>query len=391
MAMVINTNMASITAQRHLTDSRAQMETAMERLSSGKRINGAQDDAAGLSIAHNMDQQIASLTQANRNANDGVAMINLAEGAMDQFSSMLTRMKELATQASNGIYSSADRTNMNNEFTALATEITRIANVTVYNGVNVLNDSAGAVKFHVGEKSTDTITATFKDMRSETIGGGADTINDYAAKALTSAPASGTAEVVTFTVTAGGAGDVATGEQLLLEVGGTTYRQSFVDGGNTATADTLATLTALGAQIAARSDVVTAAATATKLVITAAAADTSLSMGNLTSVTPGGTIAGQTITSVANANTAMTNVDEAITDVDTYRAELGATANQLAQTASNLQTRVQYTSAARSQIMDADYAVESANLAKAQVLQQAGTAMLAQANASAQNVLSLLK
>jgi len=391
MAMVINTNLASLSAQRHLTNSRADMETAMERLSSGKRINQAGDDAAGLTIAHQMDNQIASLSQAQRNANDGIAMINMAEGAMDQFSNMLVRMKEIATQSANGIYSTTDRANLNQEFVALRDEITRIAEKTIYNGIHVLDSAASTVSLNVGDISTDKIDVTFEDMTSSAIGGGADTINDHAAKALTTAPASGAAEKVTFTVTAGGAGDIVTGEQYVINIGGTEYRQNFVDSGGDAAADTLATLSALGTQIAARSDIATAAATATTLVITGQNNNDPLDIGSLTSVTPGGNLSAQTITTDTLARSAMTNIDEAIKDVDTYRSKLGAKANQLEHTSANLQTRIQYTAAARSQILDADYAVESANLAKAQVLQQAGTAMLAQANASTQNVLSLLK
>lgn len=391
MAMVINTNLASITAQRHLANSKAEMDTAMERLSSGKRINQAGDDAAGLTIAHQMDNQIASLNQANRNANDGIAMINLAEGAMDQFSNMLVRMKELATQSANGIYSDGsdgDRANLQKEFDALQSEITRIANVTVYNGINVLNASSSST-FQVGDKSTDTITVNFADMRSTAIGGGDDTSVSFASRALTAATAS-TGEINTFTITAGGTGDISSGKDYVIEIGGTTYRQSFVEGG-TATQDTVATLTALGEQLKDRSDITSYAVTGTTFKITGANTSDSMTVGGLEVVTPGGLLSAQTIATAAGARTAMTNIDEAIKDVDVQRSALGAKANQLEHTAANLQTRVQYTAAARSQILDADYAIESANLAKAQVLQQAGTAMLAQANASTQNVLSLLK
>ena len=391
MSMVINTNLSSLTAQRHLASSRAEMETAMERLSSGKRINSAGDDAAGLSISHSMNAQITSLNQATRNANDGIAMINLAEGALDQVTTMLTRMQELATQSANGIYNSTDRTNLNQEFTSLRDEISRIANKTTYNGNAILNGSTSSVAYQVGDTASDTITATFEDMRSSAIGGGADTLNDNAAKALTIPAASGAAEKTTFTITAGGAGDVVAGESLRLEVGGTTYYQSFVDSGGNAAADTLATVQALANQLAARSDIGTAAATATTLVITGATNGESLALGDLSSVTPGGNISGQAITSAALAGTAVTNVGEALKDVDAFRSKLGAVANTLEHTVGNLMTRAQHTSAAMSRIMDADYATESANLAKAQVLQQAGTAMLAQANASTQNVLSLLK
>ena len=282
MSMVINTNISSLTAQRHLAESRMEMEQAMERLSSGKRINSAMDDAAGLTIAHTLDSKITSLSQAVRNANDGIAMLNLAEGAMDEVSSMLTRMKELATQSINGTYqSSNDRSNMNLEYQQLADEITRIATQTVFNGISLMA-ATSSVTFQLGDSSTDTITVSLSGMK------------------------------------------------------------------------------------------------ATHLSIDSA-------------VTAGATNGTTDILSVTNAGTALSVIDAAITSVDTYRAKFGAAANRMEHAASNLMSRVEHQSAARSRIQDADYAVESANLARAQVLQQAGTAMLAQANASSQNILSLLK
>jgi len=278
MSMVINTNTASLTAQRHLASSRLEMEQAMERLSSGKRINSAQDDAAGLTIAHALDSKVASLTQATRNANDGIAMINLAEGALEEVSAMLARMRSLAVQAVNGTYQSADRTNLNLEFTALSSEITRISDNTFFNGVEVIGAST-EVKFQIGHGSSDSITVTTADMSAVTVG----------------------------------------------------------------------------------------------------------TTANVTNLSTGG------VDTVTNASNALGSIDAAIGQVDAYRAKLGAVANRMEHSVQNLMSRVEHQSAAKSRIMDADYAVESANLAKAQVLQQAGTAMLSQANASLQNALSLLK
>jgi flagellin len=278
MALVINSNIASVTAQRHLTESRLDMEQAMERLSSGKRINSAMDDAAGLTIAHSLDAKVSSLNMAARNANDGISLINLAEGALDEVTTMLIRMRELATQSINGTYSSADRTNLNLEYQALATEITRISDNTFFNGISVIGASAN-VTFQVGHSSSDTITVVAKNMAASAIGS--------------------TVALVSTNIAAVSATNGSTG--------------------------------ALGV------------------------------------------------------------IDAAIADVDNYRATLGAAANRLEHSANNLYTRIENQMAAKSRIEDADYAVESANLARAQVLQQAGTAMLAQANASTQNVLSLLK
>jgi flagellin len=257
------------------------MDQAMERLSSGKRINSAMDDAAGLTIAHSLDAKVTSLNQAARNANDGVSLINLAEGALDQVSAMLTRMRELAVQAINGTYSQTDRSNMNSEFGALSDEITRISDNTTFNGTAVIG-TAATLTFQVGHTASDTITLTTVDMGAGAIGSG----GYVSAQAIYAATAA---------------------------------------------------------------------------------------------------------SSVTKAQTSLSVIDAAIQDVDGYRATLGATANRLEHSAANLMTRVENQMAARSRIEDADYAVEAANLARAQVLQQAGTAMLSQANASTQTVLSLLK
>jgi len=275
--MVINTNVSSLTAQRHLTASRAEMEQAMERLSSGKRVNSAMDDAAGLTIGHSMDSKIASLNQAVRNANDGIALINLAEGAMDEVSAMLTRMKELATQSINGTYGSTDRNNLELERAQLEAEIDRIANYTTFNGIKLLDGTNTSLSFQLGDSSSDTITVTLTDINAAVIGASATFVDDIS------------------------------------------------------------------------------------------------------------------VSTATDAATALSVIDEAIKDIDTARAKLGAYGNRMDHAASNLMSRVEHQSAARSRIMDADYAVESANLAKSQVLQQAGSAMLAQANASTANILSLLK
>jgi len=283
--MVINSNISSITAQRHLANSRAEMDQAMERLSSGKRINSAMDDAAGLTIAHSLDAKVTSLNQAARNANDGISLINLAEGALDQVSKMLTRMRELAIQSINGTYSDTDTDNLHSEYLALSNEITRIATNTKFNGVSVIGASA-TITFQVGHSSSDTIALTTSSMKSD---------------ALASASASG----------------------------------FHLD-------------------------------------------DTAISSVGTT-------------TTVNSARGSLSFIDNAINEVDDYRSTLGAVGNRLEHSAANLYTRVEHQMAARSRIEDADYAVEAANLARAQILQQAGTAMLSQANATGVTILSLLK
>ena len=282
MALVINTNVSSLTAQRHLHASRTDLQSAMERLSSGKRINSAMEDAAGLTIAHSLETKVKSLETAARNANDAISLIHLGEGALEAVTGMLVRMRELATQALNGTYSATDRTNLDAEFQQLNDEITRISDNTYFNGINVIG-STDSLSFQIGYDSDDSISLTLQDMASTVIG-------DISASS---------------------------------------------DG----------------------SDV----------------------------------LDDQLVTTVANAGDALDSVDAAILEVDSYRVSMGAVANRLNHTVENLYSRIEQQTAAKSRILDADYAVESANLARAQVLQQAGTAMLAQANASTQNVLSLLK
>jgi len=281
MALVINTNVASLNAQRHLQASRGDLETAMERLSSGKRINSAMEDAAGLTIANSLETKIKSLETAARNTNDAISLIHLGEGALDAVSSMLVRMRELATQALNGTYSNDDRANLDAEFQQLIAEITRISDNTYFNGINVIGSTA-SLSFQVGATANDSISLQLQDMASTNIGD------------------------------------------------------------------------------------VTVSSTAEHL-------------------------DAQDLLNLANAGYALTSIDDALTEVDSYRVAMGSVANRLNHTVENLYSRIEQQTAAKSRIQDADYAVESANLARAQVLQQAGTAMLAQANASTMNVLSLLK
>ena len=288
MSMVINTNVASLNAQRHLQASRGDLEQAMERLSSGKRINSAMEDAAGLTIANSLQTKIKSLETAARNANDAISLIHLAEGAMDAVSSMLVRMRELATQALNGTYSETDRQNLDAEFQQLKAEITRVAENTYFNGISVIG-ADDTLTFQIGYDSDDYIQLSTLDMSADQIG---DT--------------SGSSGIASLNVA-------------MLEV------------------------------------------------------------------------ASGTTTGTAEAAKALDSVDQALADVDSYRVDMGAVANRLDHSVNNLYSRIEQQTAAQSRIQDADYAVESANLARAQVLQQAGTAMLAQANASTQNVLSLLK
>jgi flagellin len=382
MSMVIGTNVASLSAQRHLATSRAEMETSMERLSSGKRINSAMDDAAGLAIANKLDAKVTGLNQAVRNANDGISLIQTAEGALEEVSNILNRMKELAVQASNGTYATADLAAMNTEFVALATEITRISDETDFNGT-VVTGATSTVQFQVGDSnsSTDQVSVVLQDMAATAIGGGAKTITTLAVHARGTVAASGAAEVSTQTLGTA----VASGGTLELTLEGTTYYQDF----DTSAANTM---TLMAAKINENSAVTAAGTSATVITITGAANNDAIEQGVLTVTASASTkLDASTLTTVALANSSITSVDAALATVDSYRSVLGAASNTLNHSVNNLMNRSENQAAAQSRIEDTDYAVESANLAKSQVLQQAGTAMLAQANASGQSVLSLLK
>ena len=384
MGMVIGTNVASLTAQRHLEASRGDMETAMERLASGQRINSAADDAAGLAISNKLEVKVMSLNQGIRNANDGISMIQVAEGGMEEIGNILGRMKELAVQASNGTYTAASLTTMDNEYQGLATEITRIATTTDFNGQSILNASS-TVNIHVGDEATDQVALAFQSMVSTNLGGGAVTTEHTGVQAVTAAT-TGTKEITAITMAAASAPEA--GETLRITVAGTDYSQVF--------SGTSANTTALlSAQIGAGGDataVATVVSGADVLTITGLINNQSVAQSNLeVTSTAGADLTLTSLTSAANANTALGSLDIGIAKVDAYRSDLGSLSKKLDHTVSNLMNRVESQSAALSRIKDADYAVESANLAKAQVLQQAGTAMLAQANASGQSVLSLLK
>ena len=408
MSMVIGTNVASLTAQRHLASSRNDMEQSMERLSSGKRINSAMDDAAGLSITHQLDSQISGLNQAARNANDGISLVQTAEGALEEVSNILNRMKELAVQASSDTYSAVDRDAMDLEYQALHAEITRISDETTFNGQSVVGGTTN-VDIQIGHALDDSVNIVFQDMAAASLGttSGAGATTSVVATA-TSSHTLGTGsvkQVVEFNFTDA---NLTSAHSIQVTIAGNTYTQGYITDTTTsaAAADHMAaTLTALAGQVIADKtnsgfdslSVAAGASGTTDMILTATTASTTqLATGNSTIISStaasaSGAISGQDLQDQANSEATITVVDNAILMVDAYRTTLGATANRLEFAVSNIMSRVENHSATRSRIEDADFAVESANLAKSQVLQQAGTAMLAQANASGQGVLSLLK
>lgn len=272
MAMSVQTNMSSLVARNNLSRTQTSQEKVFQRLSTGLRINGAADDAAGLAVADSMKAQNRSLQQAQRNVEDGVSLLQTADGGSAQISDILIRMRELAVQSANGTYSDTDRANADAEFQELLTQIDEIATGTEFNGTALLDGSTASVDIQAGFDSTDDITLTLTDLDA-----------------------------------------------------------------------------------------------------------TALAVNALD------------ITTAANADASIAAIDSALTDLNTARAQFGAFQNRLESSLSNLGTQVENLTASESRIRDADLAQESANLAKYQILQQAGISVLSQSNSSAQSILSLLR
>jgi flagellin len=392
MSMVIGTNVASLTAQRHLDSSRADLQTSMERLSSGSRINSATDDAAGLAISDRMTSQINGLTQAVRNASDAMSLGQTAEGALDESTAILQRMRDLSVQSVNDTNTSTDRAAMQSEVAELQTELTRIGNSSSFNEQTLLDGSFTAKTFQIGHQGGDTLSLTINDMRSTALGAlAAGTIT--AATITKTAGTTGAAAVVSSTISAA----AVSGDILSFSVDragtATTFSHTYTAAATVdEAADAFVTANSTAASTAGWTLTNESNGTVT-FTNTAGAAALVVSSSTVTATqrTVQTAVGSADISTAAGATSALTSIDAAIKEVGQERATLGAFQNRLEHTVSNLQSMVENTSAARSRIADADFAVESANLAKNQVLQQAGTAMLSQANASTQNVLSLLK
>ncbi len=384
MAMVISTNTASISAQRHLHESRKDLDVAMERLSSGQRINSAADDSAGLAIRDKMTSQIGGLNQAVRNANDAISMAQSAEGGIEESTQILQRMRTLAMQASNDTNTASDRANLNDELTDLQAELTRIADTATFNNQNLLEGTMTSSTFQIGHKAGETIALTIADMSADSIG------------------SQGRVKV-TIATSVGAAGEkIGVARATSDDYDFAKVEYTIVTGDTLAsiakgTADALNQDSEFSTFYSASVDPVTSTevliqrldgstVTAGNLTITAAGSSTAVAASKddlLVSAT--------SVTTRDNAQKAVVAIDNALGEVSRERANLGAFQNRLEHAVSNMMNMSANTADARSVIADADYAQESSILAKNQILQQAGTAMLAQANAQSQTVLSLLK
>ena len=367
MPQFINTNVMSINTVRILDKSQASLQTSMERLSSGMRINHARDDAAGMAISEGMTSQVRGMNQAVRNAMDGISLVQTADGALGGIVDKLQRVRELGVQSINGTYSSNDRAALDKEVQGLLKEIDRVAKSVEFNGTALLDGATSSVKVQVGHSTTanDSLTVSLQNSSLAKLDLGAD------------------ATIEGVSVTAG----TMSG----LTINGTTIADT------TVTADNAGATAVVAAINAKTSDTgVTASVTNTdkvtltaerSIVVGGTATYSGLSTG--TTSTPGTT--DKDVLTAAAAETLVGAVDTALTTVNNARADLGASQNRLETTVEDLKNNVENLSGARSRIQDADFAEETANLAKNQILQQAGMAMLAQANQLPQNVLSLLR
>ncbi|HET8880722.1 MAG TPA: flagellin [Solimonas sp.] len=376
----INTNVMSLNAQRNLQSSQSSLATSIQRLSSGLRINSAKDDAAGLAISSRFSSQISGLDQAQRNANDGISLAQTADGALSSISDSLQRIRELAVQSRNATNSDTDRAALNTEAQALKAEIDRVASTTSFNGVKLLDGSFTNAAFQIGANVGETITV------GSLGNAGSATLGTYSRAQVTGAAASTFGAVTAGDLTINGVSVGAIGA----DTNAANRASSIAAAINSYSSQTGVSATILDS---APGQVVLSSSTGditVGLAGTATTASTGLTAATTTATSSTG-FAALDLSSVAGADDAINAMDAALAAVNTTRAQLGAIQNRFESVVSNLATTSENLSAARSRIQDADYASETANMTRAQILQQAGTAMLAQANSAPQNVLSLLK
>ena len=418
MAATINTNIASINAQRNLSLSGNSLATSMQRLSSGLRVNSAKDDAAGLAISERMNTQVKGLTVAARNANDGISLAQTAEGALGKVGDMLQRMRELAVQSSNATNSASDRVALQAEVTQLAAEIDRVAKQTNFNGQKILDGSFAGAVFQVGANSGDNVTlGALADTRSSQLSN-----ISYGTSSLLGAAALNTddlappaiddfADPITkgaLQITVGTAPAALTIDLEAIEPANSSLERlgQVVTAINNKSADTGVTvymskvantnsyelhvmserLDATGAPVAvAFGTGFTATLTGVDAALNIDPADATKAISDVRGIDQ------IDVRTQEGAWVALKKIDSAVDQVNGARATLGAMQSRFENAVSNIDIQVENLSAARGRIVDADFAKETANLSRTQILQQAGTAMVAQANQLPQQVLQLLQ
>jgi len=374
MGLVVNTNVSSLNAQRSLASSAVELKSAMERLSSGKKINSAADDAAGFAIAERMTAQIRGLNMAAKNAGDGLSMLATIENATNDVTDMLQRIRELAVQAVNDTNGEGDRKYLQAEVDSLLSEINRVGTQTVYNNKTLLNGSLKG-DIQVGTEKGQKTDFEIHSIQTTDIGTAgateaAVTAIDFTAAATTVSVGS---KSVDITLSADASTGSPEGDALAIAEINKALSDANIDAVASGTAGAV-DLTA-GNKVTARIDAQQAGA----------------DVGSQAAISDSSQLSSINIESSANASDALAVISKAIEQVAGHRAGYGALQNRLQYTVSNLMNVAEFTTAARSRIEDADFAAESAKLAKAQVLQQTGTAMLAQANASSQLALQLIR
>jgi len=424
MALVVNTNIASMNAQRSLAANTNDMKQAMERLSTGKKINSAADDAAGFAIAETMTSQVRGLSMAAKNASDGLGLLKVVENATNDVTDMLQRVRELAVQAKSNTNGDSDVQRLQDEAEALFEEITRVSDQTQYNGKAYLGGEAatgipgtGFINIQVGYKDNETIKLLTHDISADQLGtvtrvladGTVENVNAVGGPDGNRLHTLASAATVDQQHKIQGVGTFGAQAEYKFTYAGTTLSTTAFAA--SAPADANALVTALTTESANATAIATAGA-AWDIAFTTSAGDihvewtgngalpgyigdhiTDADWATWSTHTQGSVQADGVAESYLDikSENALTVISDAIAQVAGYKAAWGASQNRLEYTISNLMNVVEFTAAARSRIQDADFAVEAANLAKAQVLQQTGAAMLAQANAAPQLALQLLK
>jgi len=409
---VINTNIAATVTASAMKGNQRAMNSTMERLATGVRINSAADDAAGLAIGTKMDSQIRGLEQSVRNANDAISMLQTADGATKQITDLLQRMRELAVQGRNETNSSTDLDNLNQEFAALATEIDRIADDTVFNGAKILDGTDTSKRIQIGNDEADVINLTFGDFNlaagttaTKAVQKGAMTVSDL--QGLDNDTQPGTIQIVDsqgrsisidqVKITVPSSGDfsaatlanLATAINTAIDGAGVNFDQ--VDAAD------------IGGDVGLSfTQTVAGTGSIASISFTAAGASPTVTDKTVTLTTPGGALSTTPMAAnvsdfktasnnLVEASTTIDEIDAAIAGVASARADFGANISRLSFTVDNLSNVKTNTLAAKSAIMDADYAAETTELARTQIISQAATAMLSQANQQQQSVLALLK
>ncbi len=405
--MFINTNVASLNSQRQLAGSTGLLATATQRLSSGLRINSAKDDAAGLAISERMTAQVKGLDQARRNANDGISLAQTAEGALAEVGNNLQRMRELAVQAANSTNKTGDRATIQSEMNQLRDEIQRMTDQTTFNGNKLLDGTYAGKTFQVGADAGQMITiqnvgnTNVAELGKNTKIGEATPTVVGAVGAASMAASKGALGSGTITITyvkLNDDGSASTASQVITigQAASASERQAQVVAGiNKYSEKTGVTASLDGGKISLTSTDANGAVASAAQVISSSLSAAALGFSNSVTFTEATNlnVGALTVTGATsdNATKAIRILDEAIKEVNKYRSDLGGVQNRFSSAITSLQTSSENISASRSRIKDADFASESAALARANVLQQAGTAMLAQANQQPQQALQLLR